>query len=307
MAAVYSLHGEFTKVRYNLSAESIDVVVPCALKDLDTLELCIQGIRENGQNIRRIIVLSNERFTQSAEWVDEACYPFSKRDLMIEIFNGDATEADRFLSDPKNRAGWIFQQFLKLYAPFVIPEISSNVLVLDSDVIFLNPTTFMTDEGNPIFNTGSEYYKPYFNHAQRLLPELHRVHRQHSGICHYMLFQKMILEDLFEQIYQQHEIEPWKALCRCINRQMLYKSPLSEYEIYFNFTLLRTDQAVIRALKWVQQGGWEELESYRNEQFSYMACHQWIRTEDPSHKGVHPREDLEPELDPERELENRLD
>ena len=32
--------------------------------------------------------------------------------------------------------GWIYQQFLKLFAPLYIPDISSNVLMVDSDVVF---------------------------------------------------------------------------------------------------------------------------------------------------------------------------
>ena len=46
------------------------------------------------------------------------------------MFHGDAEKAREFLASPVTRIGWIYQQLLKLYAPFVIPGISSNVLVL---------------------------------------------------------------------------------------------------------------------------------------------------------------------------------
>ena len=270
-------YAEFSKTHYPLSAEPIDVVIPCSPKDLDTLELCIQGIRKNGQNIRRIIVISKERLTDSAEWIDEAIYPFSKRALIVEAFHGDEQLADAFLANPINRAGWIFQQFLKLYAPFVIPHISSNVLVLDADVIFLNPTTFMNKQGDPFFNTSHAYHPPYFNHMGALLPGLYKVLPIQSGICHYMLFQRPILEDLFAKIRAYHNIEPWKAFCRCIDQNEIFSSCLSEYEIYFSFTLLNTDQAQLRDLRWAELRTWAGMIQHQLQRYSYIVCHDWER------------------------------
>jgi hypothetical protein len=272
------LFADLPKVTYSFSTAPIDVVIPCAPKDLDTLELCIQGVQTYGQNIRRVIVVSKERLTNSAEWFDEQNYPFSIRDIAFEIFEQNDKRTDFFLTSPRNRSGWIFQQFLKFYAPFVIPGISENVLILDSDVIFLHPMQFMTDSGAPCFNTGSELYSYYFTHAQKLLPDLRRVYPQYSGICHYMLFQRPILEDLFALIKAEHHIEPWKALARCIDQGALKLSCLSEYEIYFNFTQLRTDQSLIRPLKWIQLGKWDQMESLRSQHFFYMACQEWIRS-----------------------------
>lgn len=261
------LFADFSQVTYEFSPEPIDVVIPCAPKDTITLEACIEGIRKNSSNIRRVIVISREPLTNQAEWFNELEYPFSVDDLAHEI--GDLTRL-------KTRMGWIFQQFLKLYAPFVIPGISSNVLILDADVIFLNPVKFMNEKGEPFFNVGNEYYEPYFKHAARLLPNLHRVHPGYSGVCHYMLFQRPILKDLFAQISSRHECEPWQALCRCIDVEEPL-SPLSEYEIYFNFALLRTNQSKIRPLKWVNTGGWGKMETYRKQKYIYMACQEWIR------------------------------
>ena len=55
---VFTLQGfSIQKKHYDLKAAPIDVVIPCHPKDLDTLELCIEGIRKYGQNIRRVIVV----------------------------------------------------------------------------------------------------------------------------------------------------------------------------------------------------------------------------------------------------------
>ena len=48
-----------------------------------------------------------------------------------------------YVSKKEKRIGWYYQQLLKQYAPFVIPKISSNVLILEPDTIFLKQVTFM--------------------------------------------------------------------------------------------------------------------------------------------------------------------
>ncbi len=268
-----------TETCYPLTAEPIDVVIPCCGKDLDTLELCIYGIRKHGKNIRRIIVVSKEKFTHSAEWFDEQNYPFSKETVALELFHNNQTEATRFLSYPSSRIGWIYQQLLKLYAPFTIPGISANVLVLDADVVFLNPVEFMTKKGEPYLTIAHEYHQPYFAHMERLLPGLKRVQASDSGVAHHMLFQYPILNDLMQMIAHYHQTEPWKAICRCIDHNHVHQSSFSEYEIYFNFALLRTKQAHTRSLSWINSTTIDKkaLKGYKKQGVVYAACHSYNR------------------------------
>ena len=272
------------KTHYLFTKEPIDVVIPCCEKDLYTLDLCIKGIRQNGKNIRRIIVVSDEPFSSQAEWFDEKNFPFSKKDLAVEIFHNNKKSAEDFLASPRSRIGWIYQQFLKLYAYFVIPDISSNILILDSDTIFLNPTEFTNAIGEPYFTTDTENVGVYFDHGKRLLPGFKRVNKSLSGIANHMLFQGCILEDLFDQIYQIHHEEPWKAICRCIDTNYVYSSCLSEYEIYFNFALLRTDQAHPRTLIKANVSSLDRIENFRKEKYSYISCHEWMRPRNAQHQ-----------------------
>ena len=254
-------------------------MIPSAPKDLPTLEYCIEGIRKNGKNIRRIIVLSKERMTHSAEWFSEEWFPFSKKEIALEIYagRGDEEAAEEFLKAPNTRIGWIFQQLLKFYTPFVIPDLSSNVLILDSDVIFLHPVDFITSSGEPYFIPAKEYFVSYFEHAARLLPPLHRVHAGRSGVSHHMLFQKPVLEDLFQLIKEKHKMEPWKAICRCIDLKSIYYSCMSEYEIYFNFIQLRSDQVHFHFAKWVEIPSLQMIFHYKRMDYLFIACPEWLR------------------------------
>lgn len=266
------------KTTYSLSKEPIDVVIPCIHKDLYSLEHCIAGIKKNGKNIRRVIVVSPERLSDSAEWFDENLFPFSKKDLAIEIFQGDEIRAKEFLQTPRSRIGWVFQQFLKFYAPFAIPGISSNVLILDADVVFLNPVTFQNKSRGPHFIPATEYERAYFDHAARLLPWLRRVYPSHSGVSHHMLFQRPILEDLFSLIKLQHGVEPWRAICRCIDLAALPWSCMSEYEIYFNFVFLRTEQAALNHTQWTMVPNLHNISSYQRQGQAFVVCPEWYRT-----------------------------
>lgn len=272
-----ALWGDITKRSFVFSTEPIDVVIPCAPKDKRSLEQCIKGIRENGKNVRRVIVISKEKLTDSAEWFNENAFPFSKEDLALEIFQGNASAAHNFIHSPDTRIGWLFQQFLKFYTPFVIPNISSNVLILDADVVFLNATAFMAEDGSPFFCPSSEpLHEPYFNHAARLVSGLHRVHIAHSGVAHHMLFQKPLLEDLFETIVNQHHVEPWKAICRTLDVNDIGFSGMSEYEIYFNYALLRTNQAKVRSLRWTLVHTLRVTAGFKHTGYSFVCYPTWL-------------------------------
>ena len=268
------VHG-LEKVRYQLGMDPIDVVILCTDKDLPTLDLCIEGIRKNGQDVRRVIVVSPRRLTDNAELFDEKNYPFTPFDLALQIF-GNEDQARTFTMGG-SRLGWIYQQLLKLYAPFTIPDISSNVLVLDADTIFLNPVSFRGPFGEGLYNPGSEYEPPYFEHMDRLIPGLKKVFPSYSGISHHMLFQRSPLQDLLTTIESIHHTEAWKAFCRCMDHQYLHQSAMSEYEIYFNFVFTRSDQMQVRPLKWINCIPIATLARHRRDGYIYAACHAWCR------------------------------
>lgn len=267
----------FEKISYQFSHDAIDIVIPCHSKDIPTLNRTIDSIRNNISGIRRVIVVSSEPYTDKAEWFDEALFPFTKEKIALEIYKTKDI-ADMELHKPKTRLGWLFQQFIKLYAPFCIPGISSNVLLVDADVIFLKKIQVLQKNGAGLYAVSTEYHVPYFTHASKILPELKKVHRNFSGITHHMLFQKEILVDLFNHIYAYHGEEPWVIMARHVamdSDNRIIGSGMSEYEIYFNFAFSRTNQVKIRHLKWANCKEYE-INQYRRRGYDFVAVHNWI-------------------------------
>ena len=268
------------KVHYPLSNDRIDVVIPCIEKDLKTLDRCIEGILKYGENINRVVVVSSKRLTDKAEWFDDSRYPFDKEAVALALCKGDEKKAKEYLFKARSRVGWYYQQLLKLYAPFVIPAISSNVLILDADTIFINPVQFQTESLESNFNPGREWHKPYYTHMKRMIPWLHRIYPRYSGIAHHMLFQKPVLEDLFDEISRYHEGEVWKIFCNLVDEDHLNYSGASEYELYFNFALSRCNLMKIRPLKWRNIDTLSSLDALQSQGVHYVSCHSYMRKEE---------------------------
>jgi Family of unknown function (DUF6492) len=267
---------------YSFRNDPIDVVIPAANKDAFILTYCIKSIRKYVSNVRRIIVISKDYLAADAEWFDENSFPFSKADVAFYLNKEDSSLAQKYLNERPSRVGWYFQQLLKLYATFVIPNISSNILIVDADVIFLKPVNFLSGGNAGLYNIGTECHTPYFDHATKLIPNFTKIYPEYSGVCHHMLFQRAVIEDLFQTVEDYNHIEFWKAFCLHVNPGYLKTSGASEYEIYFNFVFSKTPQVEIRQLKWANKPPLESPDALpqliyqaRQEGLYYISCHNY--------------------------------
>ncbi len=262
--------------------DPIDIVIPCHEKDTRTLELVIDGLKKNAHNIRRIIVVSSKELTHNAEWFDERHFPFTKETVALEIFK-TPERAQQFMSSPQSRIGWIYQQLLKVYSMFVIPNISPNLLIVDADAIFLKPIYFQDPEtGAGLYAPGWEHHQPYFDHNSRVLPGWKKIFPAHSGISHHMLFQRDILEHLFTDIRQAHinkpyDNEPWKVFCNLIDHAHITKSCMCiEYELYFNYVFERSQKVKIREIRW-DNIPLRIFDDEKNKGWDMLACHAYMQ------------------------------
>lgn len=250
------------KVTYPLTLNSIDVVIYAQPKHQSTLDLCIDSLRTYGQNIGRIVVISSELLTEKAEWFDEKKFPFSKESLIEEIFLSNPFEKRRYPHHPRNQLSALFSQCARLYAPLFIPNLSPNTLILEPDVIFLNPIHFTNELGEPLLS--SKGPSAPSAHALRLLPDL--IYGHFREMAPFVLLQKPILDDLFSRLKE----EPWKAICHKLDHQKLYENTFSDFGLYGNFALLRTSQAKLEPCKWGQSSSSYNLSRFQKEGFTYV-------------------------------------
>jgi hypothetical protein len=215
----------------------------------------IEHCKCNVINYRNIYIITAQENLDITDCiiVDEKKFPFKISDINII----------------KGRNGWYFQQLLKLYASFVIEDILDDYLIIDADTFFLKPTQFI-ENGVYLFNTGSEYNIPYFDHMKKLHPSLTKQ-MNCSGISHHMIFNKNILLSLFKMVSEFHKgIEFWKIFLNCVDNKQ--GSGASEYEIYFNYMLIYHKNLIkIRNLNW------KNVSDYIPDNYDYISIHWYIR------------------------------
>ena len=223
----------------------IDAIIPAHKKDIDTLDLCINGIRENVKDINRIIVVSKEKLTENAEFYCEKDFPFSFKDV---------GEIVGFHNKTFNYYGGLIQTTSAL----VIPDLQRDVFICDADTIFLKPFELIDQDDIALYDVSYDlpphvHSHPYLEHMEKLIPGLNKQ-TKYSGICHNMLIQQDILQEMFDRVEKTHNMPFWKADISVTLQD--YKSlrpkpphadaPLlfTTYELYFNYVMKYHKQRV---------------------------------------------------------------
>ncbi len=281
------------------SIKAFDVVIPAHEKDLDILNHCIAAIKKNVPDVRRIIVASKTKLTDRAEWFDESLFPFSYQEVSELI---------------KSNVGWNFQQLLKLYSAIVIPDILPDVLVVDADTVFLRKINFFED-GLPLYNLSKDknlhrsvFYQATLNHIKSLLPEIEeklpelfskkpvceiskkltervtlsseaskkQLSGLVSGICHHMMLQRSVIEDLFLKV-EKHDGsgDPFYKifLKKCENS---YSA--AEYNLYFYFLCsFYPNKFKIRILSYKNTANFNLIKERLRGKYHYCSYHSYMR------------------------------
>lgn len=133
----------------------------------------------------------------------------------------------------KNRAGWYYQQFLKIQLCNFVD--SSNYLIWDSDTVPLRKIDFFEDD-KILFHTSSEKHKPYFDTLNRLLG-LGKTNPKSFITEHLMVYRPEMIK-LIETIQKQNPNQQWPfTILDAVDNENLSKSGFSEYETYGTYAI----------------------------------------------------------------------
>lgn len=252
---------------------AFDVVIPVHKKDLSTLKYVIAGVKKNLVGCRKIITVSKEKYSDDAIWFDESLYPFSFQ----EVGN---------LVSGKN-VGWNYQQLLKLYACLVIPDILPNVVVVDADTVFYRRVRFFSPDNLPLYNLckdknldKSNFHQTALRHINKIMPEIAQKFppqfENRSGICHHMLFQKHIIEDLFAKIEKLND--NGDKFYEIFLKQRENDCGISEYNLYFFFLIsFYPKDYQIRLLKYKNTSKFHPLFEKLRAKYHYCSYHSYMR------------------------------
>jgi len=249
-------HKYYLDIEHSLD-NIFDIVIPVGPNDREKIYKQIEFTKKNIIGYRNIYLVVYDKNIQIDDCItiDENIFPFNLKN--VAEYHGE-----------RKRNGWYLQQLIKLYSFRCIKGILKNYLVLDSDTFFLKPITFF-ENNLPLYNTGPQFHKVYFEHMSKLHPSLEKVTRP-SGISHHMIFQKEYLEHLFKIVEEHHGEEFWKIFLEKVKD--VGGAGASEYEIYFNFMLKNyKDKIKIRKLDWT------ESKNLNNRRMDYVSHHWHIK------------------------------
>lgn len=287
---------EVKLIRKPRENEMLDIVVVLGPNDINIIEYNLKYNRANVLNARNIYIVSPAATLSAIKpiidklnsgimdnnsngqiiLIDEAIFPISMSYV-------NKTMAS------KNRDGWYLQQVLKLYCGRVIPDMLDNYLVIDTDTLFTKPTHFITTLESSelvfLFNHGTEYNRHYFLHMAELHPSLVKLEHNKSGICHHMIFNRQMVEEMLVMVETHHGGKPfWEIFIEKAvyvrDKNNGYFSCASEYEMYFNFMLAKhPNQIKIRKINYyecsrrhiVNRPKWQPDNS-----FNYYCFHHYI-------------------------------
>ena len=163
-----------------------DIVIPFHPKDEYTIKNCVDSCSHIIEKQDIYIISKEPLYISGTTWINEDIFPFNEKKILKLNPN-----------IPEHRAGWYLQQLIKLYS-YIIPNITDNFLILDSDVIFLKDIVFFKNDV-PLYSFSNEYTHEYFECMASLNSFFERSVNV-SGICHHMIFEKKILFEIFKLI-----------------------------------------------------------------------------------------------------------
>ncbi len=137
------------------------------------------------------------------------------------------------------RAGWFFQQFLKMSYAYLCAD--DYYLVFDSDTVPLNPIPYFSSDGKPQFITKKEYYDFYFQTMKVLFDgQVKRVDKNISYIAENMMINKSIMIEIIDTIMNNGNLKGetfYEKILHAIDIKDVQYTGFSEFETYGNYTM----------------------------------------------------------------------
>ena len=228
-------------------------VVTCISKN--HLEIGVRAIRSliklsEAQKIFVITSKKNINFLKKNFPKEKSLFILNEDKIIPNIKLIDVAYILREFGGKAERAGWYFQQFLKMNISRH-PSISKYYLIWDADTIMLKKINFFDQSNKLIINTSKEFHKPYFQTIRNfgLLKT-----NNFSFISEHMLVNSVIMNNLISLIEKANsKNHSWvKTLISYINKDHLNEtgSGFSEFETYGTYlSKYHSDSFVTNKLK----------------------------------------------------------
>lgn len=181
----------------------IDIVIPAHPKDFPVLRHGLRALLRHVSPIRRIVVIAPQPFEARdprVRWV---------ADPPVDVLPSPKAIAARWAPDSAaaGRAGWLYQQLVKLGAASYVEDLTETFVVVDADVVFLRPVAFDLSAGKRNrYSLSAEHVPPYADAYERLVGR--RPPTDRSLTAHHMVIDRGLMAELTAELERRTGV-PW--------------------------------------------------------------------------------------------------
>lgn len=236
----------------NQFSNNYDVIIVCSKDHIHILRDSIPYLKRN-LSPKNIVIISS---TDSQEFIEELNFEsviFLDED---KIYPGMTIERiKKIIKDRtgfEKRAGWYFQQFLKMAYSKICPD--NEYLIWDADTIPLNPISFKED-GRLKFTMEWRYGKDYFITLKKLLG--YTKNTKESFVAEHMIVETAIMSHLISEIEEQNVPGErfYEKILYSVQKDALPKVGFSEFETYGTFVMVHyPERYVLSRIRTLRNG-----------------------------------------------------
>lgn len=253
---------------------AIDVVIPAHHKDFGVLRLAVRGALRYIKPVRFVYVVAAQPVKSDdprVVWVPEGATSglVSLTDVSARLSLHGRTAVDR--------AGWLYQQIVKLGAPDYLDDLSDTYMVLDADVVWLRTLRVAIDDTVRFpYTQAFENHPPYRQAYARLFGDAPRS--PFSMVAHQMVYDRGLLGEMKRAIEARHGVAWWEAYVGAADPSEA--SSISEFDSYGHWVLDNHSEAALhRQLSYLNVPvipGPLGRAIYARD-YDFVAAHAWMR------------------------------
>ncbi len=215
-----------------------NIIIPVIYRDYSFLKVTIRYVLKNldPKNLFIITDIRFKRFLPREILQNNKCVVLDENSLIEELNIDIIKSLFEGVGRDKLKAGWYYQQFLKM--AFARSEFCDTEYYLswDSDTIPLRKIDFFNENGSPYFTMKTERHEPYFTTIEKLL--CISKFNIHSYIAENMIFKKSIMLELINCMQSNNLIQGdiwYEKIIYALEPESVSPMGFSEFETYGNF------------------------------------------------------------------------
>lgn len=213
------------------------IIIPVVFKDYSFLKKSFRYILKNLDPVRVYIITDSSVAKYLPKQVKncDICEILDENKIIDGLSYNIVDSIIRVQKRHHTKAGWYFQQFLKMgFAQSDYCD-TDYYLSWDSDTIPLKRLSFFDDDAHPYFTMKSEYHKPYFETMEKIL----NIGKTNSCsyISEHMMFNRYVMDEMIDKImHSDVKGDMWYAkIMYSLVPESVSPFSFSEFETYGSY------------------------------------------------------------------------